>query len=63
MEYEKEAEIIHFPQAGKKLKVVDTCSFCKKKLIKGKYIQSNETEPAICFECVAVCSGLLGDSK
>lgn len=63
MEYEKEAEIINFPQQGTKMKVIDTCSFCKKKLIKGKYMQESETSPAICFACVKVCSSLMGLEK
>jgi len=56
-----EAEILQFPKPATKLKVVSKCSFCGKTLIKGNYVQEEETAPAICFDCVKICSVLLGD--
>jgi len=53
------SDIIGFTLKNKVLKMTK-CSFCKQPLIKGKYIQSAETEPAICFSCIVRCNELLG---
>jgi len=41
----------------------DKCAFCFEPLIKGKYIQSDVTQPAICFECVLKCNELLKEPE
>lgn len=59
MDEVKEAEVINFPSPHQKKKIVTKCAFCQKPLIKGKHVQSEETEPGICFDCIKVCSGLI----
>lgn len=61
MDEVKEAEVIRFPKPQPKAKSINKCSFCQKPLVKGKFIQAAETEPAICFGCVSICSTLLGE--
>lgn len=58
-----DAEVIQFPKPQPKAKIVTKCAFCQKPLIKGKHVQSEETDPAICFDCIKVCSGLIGETK
>ena len=58
-----DAEILQFPKPTTKLKVISKCSFCGKTLIKGKYLQAAETDPAICFDCVKICAELMGEKN
>ena len=50
--------IIQF-KVPKEYPLVTACSFCKKPLVKGRFLQAEPIRPAICFGCVAVCNDLL----
>lgn len=58
---QKSAKVLHF-KIPKKI-VITKCSFCGGTLVKGKFIQSNETSPAICLQCVTICTDILKNDE